>query len=93
MGTTWSDALDLLIEMGWDVDEVEAACDAVNEACDEDFDGCDAVELSKRQIEHITGADLTTEESGALQVLATLLSREDEDSQEIRRAFLDVFDD
>jgi len=86
----WRDSLSLLCEMGWDPEEIEGACDALNNICaDEEFDGDDAVDLTDAEIEATLGDELTDEERDAFRTLALVQSGEDGEAAELRSALWD----
>ena len=56
----WKTALSLLTEMGWAADEIESACETLNDACeDEAVEADSALELSPRHVERLLGDELT----------------------------------
>ena len=77
----WKDALGLLAEMGWESDEIEGACEALIDICDET--GEEPADLTARQIEGAIGDELTPEERSAFSLLASVLGADDDDSQDL----------
>jgi len=91
--TKWRDALALLTEMGWEMSELEGACEALNEVCGEDSHTSGPSELTARQVEDLMGDELTVEEGQAFQLIAHVFGREDDDSRELRQALWEIDDD
>jgi hypothetical protein len=68
--------------MGWESEDIEGACDALNEICDET--GEDPREMTPRQVEDSIGDELTAEERRSFQLLASVFAADDEDAAELR---------
>ena len=63
----WEDALVHLHEMGWETDDIDAACDTLVEACtDGDYEGNEPSELDDEQLEEVLGGDYSARERQAL---------------------------
>jgi hypothetical protein len=87
----WEDALIHLHEMGWETDEIDAACDAIVEACTEgDYEGNEPSELDDDQLEEVLGGDYAVSERKALAALAELRAQEDPDAEAMREALWDL---
>lgn len=91
---SWEDALVHLHEMGWDTDDIDAACDKLVEACTEDgdFEGNEPSELSTGQLTQVFGDEVSETEQQAVVVLAELRAQEDPDSEALQEALWDLDD-
>ena len=90
----WEDALIHLHEMGWDTDDIDAACDQLVEACTEggEYEGNEPSELDAEQLEAIFGGDVSAGEQRAVVVLAELRAQEDPESDALQEALWDLED-
>jgi hypothetical protein len=76
----WEDALAELRNSGWDVDEINAACLALVDACcDGEFAGSEVRHLSRAQMRKVIGHELEYLERETLLYLCSVYDREDED--------------
>ena len=87
----WQDALMTLHGRGWDAEDIDAAAEAVCEACaDGAFEGMEVLELQHEDVEAILDDEYPEEEVGALLELADLRAREDSESIALSRALYDL---
>lgn len=92
---SWEDALVHLHEMGWDTDDIDAACDKLVEACTEggDFEGTEPSEMNPGQLQEILGDEVSGGEAQAVVVLAELRAQADDPELEAMQEALWDLDD
>ena len=92
--SSWEDALTHLHEMGWDTDDIDAACDKLVEACTEggEFEGNEPSELDKAQLAEVLGDDYDENEQRAVVVIAELRAQEDPEAEALQEALWDLDD-
>jgi hypothetical protein len=87
----WEDALIHLHEMGWETDDIDAACDALVDACtDGDFEGDEPGELDEDQLEQVLGEDTSPTERVAVVCLAELRAQQDPEAEAMLEALWDI---
>lgn len=90
---SWEDSLILLHENGWETDDIDAACDALVEACTEgDFEGSEPSELDDAQLASILGSDATAAERKAIVHLTEVRAQEDPEAEALTEALWDIED-
>ncbi len=87
----WEDSLIHLHEMGWDTDNIDAACDALVEACTEgDFEGSEPSDLDPDQLSQILGNEISPSEQNAIVCLAEVRVQEDPEAEALLEALWDL---
>ncbi len=85
------DALVHLHEMGWETDDIDAACDVLVEArTDGDYEGHEPSELDDEQLEDVLVGEYSARERKALVVLAEIRAQQDPDGDAMREALWDL---
>lgn len=90
----WRDALLQLHTAGWNADDIDEACEALHEACDEgEFAGTEISDLTPHQIRYLLSVTLDLALLSSLRAIATLRHRQSLDAEELQRAlyYLDAF--
>ena len=91
MSAGWKEALSVLYENGWETDDIDAACEALFEACDEGaYSGQPIAELSADQVESVLDVEVDDEESHALALLADLRVQSGSAAEALARALYDL---
>lgn len=91
MAGSWQDALMRLHVSGWDTDEIDAACDALAEACDEGaLEGTPIAELTAEQIGTVLENPLSPGDAAALRVVADLRHQVGSEAEALRAALYDL---
>jgi hypothetical protein len=87
----WQDALMRLHVRGWEPDDIDAACEALREACSEGAHaGAQLASLTPSQVGRVIGQTLGEDEVAALLRVAELHGREDADGELLRAALYDL---
>ncbi len=87
--SSWRDALMRLHVAGWDTDDIDAACAALAEACDEEA-GVGVQELSSARVRSVLGVEVGEGEVSALRILAALRAGVGAESEALREALYDL---
>lgn len=87
----WRDALMRLHVGGWDTDDIDAACEALVEACEEDESAGFALgDLTAAEVDDILEADVAADEVPALLALARVRSSQGDDARALQEALYDL---
>lgn len=78
--------------LGWDADDIDNACQALNEACSEGgaFDGSTVIDLEFSAVRELLRADLTSGAVASVLLVAETLGRADSDAAALREALYDL---
>lgn len=76
---------------GWDTDDIDAACEALAEACDEGpYEGSEILDLGEDQVARVLGSAPPADQTRALLRVAELRNRVDPEAEALRRALYDL---
>ena len=84
---SWRDALMRLHLAGWDTDDIDAACEAVEEAAGS---GVSIGELSSAEVRDALESEVRDDEVSALLTIADLRARQGAEAQSLRDALYDL---
>jgi hypothetical protein len=88
---SWQDALMRLHVGGWDTDEIDAACEALVEACEEGgAEGFTLDALTTDQVDDILDVDVIATEVPALLTIARVRSSSGTEARALRDALYDL---
>jgi len=78
--------------IGWDADDIDHACQALNDACSDGgaFDGCAVMDLDFSAVRELLRADLTSGAVASLLLVANTLGQVDSEAAALREALYDL---
>ena len=87
----WRDRLLHLHSRGWNADDIDDACEALRNACDEgEYDGAEIRDLTSAQLRSVLQADMDEGVLISLREIATLRCLQSTDAEELQRALYDL---
>ena len=87
----WRDALLRLHTHGWNADEIDEACEALHETCEEGmYDGTDLAELTLAQVQAVLNVTLDHRLLECIHTIAVWRRRLDQEGDDLRRALYDL---
>jgi hypothetical protein len=91
MSQSWRDALMRLHVAGWDTDDIDGACEALAEACEERGDDpAEVTGLTVAEVRDILEIEIGDDEVPALLTLTALHSTQGAEAGELRKALYDL---
>ena len=91
MSESWRDALMKLHVAGWNTDDIDSACEALAQACDEgSLEGFEICDLSADQVRGVLASPVATDEADALRRVADLRHRVGPETEALRAALFDL---
>ncbi len=88
---SWQDDLFRIHSLGWSAEDIDDACEALNEACDDgNFEGTPINDLTPTQVRSELAVTLDDATAAALRRIASLRCRQDRDAEDLRHALYDL---
>jgi aryl-alcohol dehydrogenase-like predicted oxidoreductase len=87
----WRDDLLYLHTNGWNADDIDEACEAMHEACDEgQYEGTEVRNLTLPQVQSVLKVTLDGRLLRSLQAIAALRHLRNTDAEDLQRALYDL---
>ena len=87
----WRDALLCLHTHGWNADDIDEACEAMHDACnDGEYEGVEVSHLTLAQVQSVLKVDLDARVLRSLQEVAVLRGRQSVEAEDLQRALYDI---
>lgn len=87
----WRDDLLRLHTHGWNTDDIDEACEALHEACDQgEYEGSKVSDLTLAEVKSVLKVDLESGLLRSLQAIAELRSRQSPDAGDLQQALYDL---